>query len=157
MNLDSSEEENKNNDNIDSTNNSNVEKDNKNNKNNETNYDNIAQKGYESFDAAKKAAVNALKNDKINNAYNIQEGADGKYYYVLRIDDKTDKDKKDNKVAAKKDAKKDVKKDTNKDTKKDVKNKNKLPKAGSANEVITLAAASLTTISGGHLIKKRRK
>lgn len=43
---------------------------------------------YKTREDAEKAAKAALKNDKINNAYDINQGIDGNFYYVLKI--KTD-------------------------------------------------------------------
>ena len=43
---------------------------------------------YKTKEDAEKAAKAALKNDKINNAYDITQGIDGNFYYVLKI--KTD-------------------------------------------------------------------
>lgn len=43
---------------------------------------------YKIREDAEKAAKAALKNDKINNAYDINQGIDGNFYYVLKI--KTD-------------------------------------------------------------------
>lgn len=43
---------------------------------------------YKTREDAEKAAKEALKNDKINNAYDINQGIDGNFYYVLKI--KTD-------------------------------------------------------------------
>lgn len=43
---------------------------------------------YKTREDAEKAAKEALKNDKINNAYDITQGIDGNFYYVLKI--KTD-------------------------------------------------------------------
>lgn len=43
---------------------------------------------YKTKEDAEKAAKAALKNDKINNAYDINQGIDGNFYYVLKI--KTD-------------------------------------------------------------------
>lgn len=39
--------------------------------------------GFTTKEDAEKAAKEALKNDKINNSYNVSQGKDGKYYYVL--------------------------------------------------------------------------
>lgn len=40
---------------------------------------------YKTKEDAEKAAKAALKNDKINNAYDINQGIDGNFYYVLKI------------------------------------------------------------------------
>lgn len=39
--------------------------------------------GFATKEDAEKAAKEALKDDKINNSYNVSQGKDGKYYYVL--------------------------------------------------------------------------
>lgn len=39
--------------------------------------------GFTTKEDAEKAAKEALKDDKINNSYNVSQGRDGKYYYVL--------------------------------------------------------------------------
>lgn len=41
--------------------------------------------GYKTKEDAEKAAKAALKNDKVNNAYDITQGIDGNFYYVLKI------------------------------------------------------------------------
>ena len=48
------------------------------------------QEGYATYEEAEAAAKEALKEDKVNNAYEVVQGADGRYYYVLKIEDKED-------------------------------------------------------------------
>ena len=46
------------------------------------------QDGYASYEEAEAAAKKALENDKINNTFNVRQGADGNYYYVLGYEHK---------------------------------------------------------------------
>ncbi|WP_148131672.1 albumin-binding GA domain-containing protein [Finegoldia magna] len=48
------------------------------------------QEGYATYEEAEAAAKEALKEDKVNNSYEVVQGADGRYYYVLKIEAKED-------------------------------------------------------------------
>ena len=177
----------------------------------------------EAEQAAKKALENELLNPgKINNAYEVRQTADGNWDYVLKIVDKSeekkpeekkpgtpdvkpnpstpgrqpstpegpyapyepstpgkkpDEDKKpgedkkpeDKKPETKKpedkkpgeakkpEAKKPGKKEKENTDSPNKKNKKKLPKAGSEAEILTLAAASLSSVAGAFISLKKRK
>ncbi|MBS5967363.1 MAG: DUF5633 domain-containing protein [Finegoldia magna] len=127
----------------------------------------------EAEEAAKRALENELLNpDKINNAYEVSQRADGNWEYVLKIIDKSedkkpedkkpeDKKPEDKKPEDKKpeDKKPEDKKPEDKkpEDKKTAKEKKKLPKAGSEAEILTLAAVALSTTAGAYVSIRKRK
>ncbi len=97
-------------------------------------------KGFKTQEEAIKQAEILVKNSKINKGYNITKGGDGKYYIQLTPQPtKTEGLKR-------------------KEIKKPVKTaKKKLPKAGSAAEVATIATAAMATLGGAFISLKKRK
>lgn len=97
--------------------------------------------GFATKEAAEKAAKEALKNDKINKSYNVSQGRDGKYYYVLSpVVEETQK-----KEQAKK------KPVVNKNTKKAAPN----PKTGI--DSISSIGTLLTAVSAAYFGTKKRR
>ncbi|MFQ9981209.1 MAG: DUF5633 domain-containing protein [Finegoldia magna] len=97
-------------------------------------------KGFKTQEEAIKQAEVLVKNSKVNKGYNITKGGDGKYYIQLTPQPaKTEGLKR-------------------KEIKKPVKTaKKKLPKAGSAAEVATIATAAMATLGGAFISLKKRK
>ena len=163
----------------------------------------------EAEQAAKKALENELLNPgHINNGYEVARTADGNWDYVLKIVDKSEEKKPEEKPSnpdvkpnpskperqpstpegpyapyepstpgkedkkpgetkkpedkkpgetKKPEAKKPGKKEKENTDSPNKKNKKKLPKAGSEAEILTLAAASLSSVAGAFISLKKRK
>ena len=134
------------------------------------------ENGYSTKEAAEAAAKKALEKDFVNNAYDVEKNNDGKWYYTLKIGDSqgkqpsntgktkgkqpsnTGKTKNNSKKAQQKNKSKQNKNQkVDKKLKKQTKEKKKLPKAGNEAEILTLAAASLSSVAGAFISLKKRK
>ncbi|MFR6141331.1 MAG: DUF5633 domain-containing protein [Finegoldia sp.] len=138
----------------------------------------------EAEQSAKKALENELLNPgHINNGYEVVQKADGNWDYVLKIIDKSEDKKPENKKPENKkpenkkpenkkpenkkpenkkpeNKKSENKKPNNKKQNTDSPKKKKkfaLPKAGNEAEILTLAAASLSSAAGAFISLKKRK
>ena len=153
----------------------------------DTNQEENNENGYSTKEAAEAAAKKALEKDLVNNAYEVEKNNDGKWYYTLKIEDsqgkqpsnpgktegkqpsstgKTKKQQPSNAGKTKNNPKKDQGKNKSKQNKnqkadkklkKQTKEKKKLPKAGNEAEILTLAAASLSSVAGAFISLKKRK
>ena len=148
----------------------------------DTNQEENNENGYSTKEAAEAAAKKALEKDFVNNAYDVEKNNDGKWYYTLKIEDsqeqqpsnpgKTEgkqpsnsgktKGKQPSNTGKTKDQQKNKSKQNknqkvDKKMKKQTKEKKKLPKAGNEAEILTLAAASLSSVAGAFVSLKKRK
>ena len=129
------------------------------------------ENGYSTKEAAEAAAKKALEKDFVNNAYDVEKNNDGKWYYTLKIGDsqgkqpsnpRKPKGKQPSNPGKTKDQQKNKSKQNknqkvDKKLKKQTKEKKKLPKAGNEAEILTLAAASLSSVAGAFISLKKRK